>query len=429
MACLSILGLLALSFLGGAAVMFFRLPPSGFFEKAFTGAGAWHERGRSQLPPPTYAGGMAPTGVSTDRPDRTCDGFTLITTVRGPRATLVDMRGRVVHEWEFPFRQAWPHPPHVVNPLPDDQIHWFRCHLDPNGDLLAVYHADGDTPYGYGLVKLDRDSKLLWAYAGNVHHDLDVAEDGTIYTLGQKLLSSPPAGFESLPGPLIAESLVVLSPDGRELETVPILEAFRDSPYAGLLLASLDVPPNGAPPSPQAREARGDFLHTNSVRVLTRALAPHFPEFRAGQVLVSLRSPNLVAVLDPRGRSVTWAARGVWQAQHEAEFLDNGHLLVYDNYGSPQGTRVVEYDPRTQAVPWTYTDEHSIPFRAGSRGMSQRLANGNTLIVDPDHWMLLEVTPDKQLVWEYCCGAIVTGARRYRPDELTFLKGGARARP
>src|SRR5262249_36811864 len=132
---------------------------------------------------------------------------------------------------------AWPHAPHIKDPIADGQIHWFRCHLYPNGDLLAIYHADGDTPYGYGLVKLDKDSKLLWAYPGRVHHDLDVGEDGTIYTLTQKLESKAPAGLEYLPTPYIADSLVVLSPEGRELDNIPLLEAFANSPYA-LALAS-----------------------------------------------------------------------------------------------------------------------------------------------------------------------------------------------
>jgi hypothetical protein len=43
--------------------------------------------------------------------------------------------------------------------------------------------------------------------------------------------------------------------------------------------------------------------------------------------------------------------------------------------------------------------------------------------------MVLEVTANKELAWEYCCGAIVTSARRYAPAELTFLKGDVRARP
>jgi hypothetical protein len=427
MACLSILGLIGLSFLFGTAVMFFRLPPSVFLDNAFTGAKAWHERGLSQDSSVPGSRGMAREGVLVDRPDKTYDGFTLFTTTLGARARLIDMRGNVVHQWELPFRRAWPEASHVKNPLADEQIHWFRCHLYSNGDLLAIYHADGDTPYGYGLVKLDKDSKLIWAYSDRVHHDVDVGEDGTIYTLGQKLASKPPPGLDSLPGPLIADSIVVLTPDGRERETISILEAFRDSPYAGLLLTALNLDPNHEAPS--LLETKGDFIHVNSVKVLTQALSPRFPQFKVGQLLISLRASNLIAVLDPHARRVVWAARGVWQSQHDAEFLDNGHLLLFDNYGSSSGSRVIEYDPLTQAIPWFYASENAIPFRASSRGMKQRLPNGNTLIVDPDNWMLLEVTQGKEIVWQNSCGGIVTGARRYHTDDLSFVKGVSRACP
>jgi hypothetical protein len=427
MAGASILGLIGLSFLFGTAVMFFRLPPSVFLDNAFTGAKAWHERGLSQDGSVPHSGGMSREGVLVDKPDKTYDGFTLFTTTRGARARLIDMRGNVVHQWELPFRRAWPEASHVKNPLADEQIHWFRCHLYPNGDLLAIYHADGDTPYGYGLVKLNKDSKLIWAYSDRVHHDVDVGEDGTIYTLGQKLASKPPPGLDSLPGPLIADSIVALTRDGRERETIPILEAFRDSPYAGLLLTALELDSNREAPS--LLETKGDLVHVNSVKVLMQAVAPRFPQFKAGQLLISLRTSNLIAVVDPHARSVVWAARGVWQSQHDAEFLDNGHLLLFDNYGSSSGSRVIEYDPLTQAIPWFYASEDAIPFRASSRGMKQRLPNGNTLIVDPDNWMLLEVTQGKEIVWQNCCGGIVTGARRYHPDDLSFLKGVSRARP
>src|SRR5262249_50679288 len=135
-----------------------------------------------------------------------------------------------------------------------------------------------------------------------------------------------------------------------------------------------------------------------------------------------------------------WAARGIWQLQHDAEFLDNGHLLMYDNLGSLRGTRILEYDPQTQAIPWLYANENERPFHARFRGVTQRLPNGNTLIVDPDHRRLLEVTRDKELVWESALPPFdprsvppnahaINGARRYGADELTFLKGVARARP
>ena len=444
---LSVLGLVALSFVAGAAAMHFDLPPSGHLEKSFRGARAWLDR--RDLPRARSAPGddSAGTAVTLDRPGKTCDGFTLVTTTLDTRAVLLDMRGNVVHQWQLPFRRAWPRPDHVPDPAPDDQVHWFRCHLYPDGGLLAVYQADWHTPYGYGLARLDRDSNLLWAYPANVHHDVDVGEDGRIYTLTQWVVSDPPSGLDSFPAPYVADYLVVLSPDGAELEKVALVEALRDSPYA-LALAPLrrakrrePAPPGGPPPGRPAFLENGDALHANSVRVLGGSLAAKFPLFAPGQVLVSLRNLDALAVVDLPTRRVAWAARGLWRGQHDAAFLDDGRLLLFDNLGGPAGARVLEYDPVTQAVPWSYGGEPAAPFAAPLRGAAQRLPNGNTLLVDPDGGRLLEVTREKEPVWE-CYGpwspglpgwdyapASVTGARRYRAEDLTFLRGGARARP
>ena len=108
-----------------------------------------------------------------------------------------------------------------------------------NGELLAIYQAERDTPAGYGLVKLSKDSKLLWKYDGRVHHDLDVDEHGTIFTLTERVALKAPTGLDYLPTPFVAESLVVLSPDGLEVARIPIEIAFRDSPYSSLMAASI----------------------------------------------------------------------------------------------------------------------------------------------------------------------------------------------
>jgi hypothetical protein len=422
--------------------MHFQLPTWDFLDKAFIGGEAW--LARQDLPPRPPGDAGAPSEVGIDKPDKTFDGFTLCTTTESSSAVLLDMRGNVVHRWQMPFRQAWPKAPHVPSPQPDERIHWFRCHLYANGDLLAIYHAEQDTPYGYGLVKLDKESNLLWAYGGNVHHDVDAGEDGRIYALTQKIVRTPPAGLEDIPAPFIADYVVVLSPEGQELHCIPLLEAFRDSPFA-LTLATLSRRPPKArlqPAGPPVRPEHGDILHANSVKVLPRAQAPQFPLFKAGQVLISLRTLDTLAVLDVESRSVVWAASGLWRSQHDAQFLDNGHLLLYDNRGTATQARVLEYDPVTGAYPWSYVDNALKGFVANQRGATQRLPNGNTLIVDPDDYRLFEVTPRQEVVWEcsapispYAQGPMplyhvsITSARRYAAAELTFLKGGARARP
>ena len=455
----SILSFTLLIWIFGAASIYFNLASGSYLRSAFTGFEAWIQRG--SLTSITSRVSRTRLGITSDDPAKTFDGFTLYTTTQGTTASLIDMRGNRVHQWSRPFSQVWPNPSHVKHKVSDDAIHWFRCRPFPNGDLLAVYQADTDTPHGYGLAKLDKNSNLLWASSDNFHHDLDIGDDGKIYTLTHQISNEQLKGLYSIVPPYLADYVVVLSPEGKELEKISILEAFQNSPFSIMLAAikagglqiqddpqTADMPmPGTTPPAANAtvspgkraeitmlhmgREA-GDVLHANGVKVLNRAMATKFPLFKEGQVLISLCYLNTIAVLDVPTRSIVWAAKGVWMMQHDAEFLENGHLLLFDNSGEPHNSRVIEFDPITQSYPWSYSNENSTMFTSAHRGMKQHLPNGNVLIVDADGGRLFEVNSAKSLVWEFGCRAestiseahpIITGAMRYPRSELKFLEG------
>jgi hypothetical protein len=428
----------SLCYLFGAAVIYFDLPSSSFLRRGFVGGVAWYERKQVAQPPDEHRPPL--TVGQVDKPDKTCDGFTLCMYGGDTRAVLVNMRGEVVHQWQVPFSEVWPDPPHLRGPIPNASVYLNDGHLYPNGDLLAVLEGPinlRNPSNGYGLAKLDKDSHVLWKYARNCHHDVDVGEDGTVYALANEMVEQVPPGLEYLPTPCMVDCLDAISPEGKNLKAINIVEALQDSPYAALFCA-LERPRryrDGAPavaPTPPFLEdqRRLDVLHANAVKVLGRALAPKFPLFKAGQVLVSLRHLDALAVLDPGSGKVVWAARGPWRAQHDPSFLDNGHLLLFDNFGSPQGSRVLEYDPQTQAFPWSYPGPDGTPFFSHIRGMSQRLPNGNTLVVNSDAGEVFEVTPGQEVVWSCSCGRMeLNRARRYTPDQVPFLKGGQRARP
>lgn len=431
LAVLFILGLVSLSFVLGAAVMYYRWFTSDSLERAFIGAQAFADRRRAlqMLEDASVTQGIL------DKPGKTYDGFTLYMYGVGTRAYLMNMQGEVVHEWGLPFSQIWPEPTHVAGPVDDSEVLFYVGHLYPNGDLLAILHGPGKPFYGYGLVKLDKDSKVLWKYAGNVHHALAVGDDGVIYALKHELVRQAPAGFKSVRPPFLLDSVVKLSPEGVELKSWPIFPAFHDSPYAPLL-SQLERPeppdtPGGPPPlrTPEGERVR-DLLHVNSVQPLGPEPAPKFPLFRAGQLLISVRDLDVIAVLDPQSGALAWAARGAWEHQHDPQFLDNGRLLLFDNLGQPGRSRVLEYDPQTQALPWAYAGEKEAQFLTGYGGMAQRLPNGNTLVVNSASGLLMEVTPEKELVWYRSTGdAALHSARRYGPNYPRFLKGGQRARP
>ncbi len=69
-------------------------------------------------------------------------------------------------------------PAHVAFVGDDARIQWHGVHLFPDGGLLLNFEGFL-FPFGGGLVKLDRDSRVVWKVARNTHHDVDVAADGT----------------------------------------------------------------------------------------------------------------------------------------------------------------------------------------------------------------------------------------------------------
>jgi hypothetical protein len=434
--------LASLSYILGAAVIYFELPTSKFLRKAFVGGAALYERKAAQAPSNHQQLRMSVGQI--DDPKRTCDGFTLCMYGGKTQAMLVNMHGEEVHRWHIPFSKIWPDPPHLHGRIRDASVYFNDGFLFPNGDLLVVIEGEGDfsaahlgnPSNGFGLAKLDKDSNLLWKYAKFCHHDLDVGDDGTVYAISQEFVDAVPPELEYLPTPCMVDFVEILTADGKAVKKISLLEALNGTAYAPILCpleSSLAADGSAHPGTMMSMfrddERRMDVLHANSVKVLSRALASRFPMFKAGQLLVSLRHLDAIVVIDPGSGKAVWAARGPWRAQHDPTFLDNGHLLLFDNLGSPRGSRALEYDPLTQAFPWSFPGAKGQPFLSRIRGLSQRLPNGNTLITNSVAGEVFEVTHDQEVVWSCSCGSTLYRARRYVPPQLPFLKEAQHARP
>ena len=98
-----------------------------------------------------------------------------------------------------------------------------------------------------------------------------------------------------------------------------------------------------------------------------------------------------------------WALSGAWRAQHSPRILENGRMLLFDNFASMQAgaSRVLELDPFTQVIAWRYGEREGESLFTESNGQVERLGNGDTLIVESDAGRAIEVTPGGQTVWEY----------------------------
>jgi hypothetical protein len=370
-------------------------------------------------------------GVTVYDPSRAQDGVTLYTSGHDAAAYLIAMDGQVLHEWRRPFSTVWDPSAAVKRPQPDSHVYFRKAMAYPNGDLLVIYEGVGDTPYGYGVVKLDRDSEVLWSYLANAHHDVDIGPDGRIYALTHEFVDEPLQGFGMLASPRLDDFLVVLSPDGEELRKISLIHAVAASEYRHLLHTV-------------AAFALADPLHTNTVNVITAADAANFAFGQPGQVLLSFRELGAIGVLDLDTEKLVWLSRGPWLGQHDPDILPNGNILLFDNYGHyerPEGrSRVIEFDPGTLAIVWQYAGSAELPFESLIRSSQQRLANGNTLITESNGGRILEVSPGGEIVWQFVNPVrggedngripIICWAQRAHPDEFDseFLSGPVAAR-
>jgi hypothetical protein len=89
---------------------------------------------------------------------------------------------------------------------------------------------------------------------------------------------------------------------------------------------------------------------------------------------------------------------------HSVTKLASGNFLIFDNgWNRPQGnrSRVVEVDPKTKVIVWQYAPRSANSLYSPFQGSTQRLPNGNTLITSTTQGHIIEVTSNRQVVWEF----------------------------
>lgn len=384
-----------LCFVAGAGIVLAQVWPAPLLESAYAAGRAQYDQLVNYDDPL-----KSDLWVDARRPDRgvtrydtakAYPGVTLYSSAHAAAATLVDLKGEVLHEWRKPFSEVWDASSVVQQPRPDAFVSFDKVHLYPNGDLLAVYSGVGDTPWGLGLVKLDKDSNVIWKYLDRVHHDVEVGQDGRIYTIAHALKYDKLAGYPEFRSPMIEDFLVVLSPDGKVERRISLLDAVAKSDF----IHYFDILP------PAYYE---DPLHTNGAKPIEGEAAANFPGVKPGDVLLSFRNVSLIAALDPETGKFDWGLRGPWFEQHDAEVLPSGNILLFDNIGNLKAgntSRVLEFDPADMRIAWSYAGTPERPLFSKIRSGQQRLPNGNTLITESDGGRLVEVTQKGEIAWEF----------------------------
>jgi hypothetical protein len=331
----------------------------------------------------------APTGVLVHDPERVEPGLNFLTSGHGPVALLMDMSGEVLHEWRAEFDRVFPQHPGRDRAREPHRNFWRDAVLFPNGDILVIWEL-------FGLFKLDRDSRVLWAVAEHAHHDLQITEAGEIAHLQSKRRMIP--GIPDKPA--IEDYIVVRDQGGRELRRLAMSDALRNADWLSLRrsfwMRALD--------RGYALKGKGLFdpFHTNSLRLLSALEAARLGEpFRAGDALVSFAMLDTIAFLDMETGTARWWQQGPFGMQHQPQPTPDGGIVLFNNFLTSERSSVVTLDPQTGRVIREYTGPEAEPLYSRRSGRVAVLRNGNVLIAETDGGRALEVTPAGELVWQY----------------------------
>jgi hypothetical protein len=291
------------------------------------------------------------------------------------------MRGLLVHTWHVTHSN-------VAGILPNGNLFTHNC--------------------GHWLEELTPDSQTVWRWEGDGsliapnHHDFWVSDDRVV-SLAAKHEPVIPGLYVPGTEPDHMRTDVIVIIDRLTKETVWQF-SFGDHVEQLCALAGYPLPVPYMRASPDGTfEPYGpsDWAHANTIEVLPPTpLGKKDPRFKAGNLLFSLRHMDIIGTVDPDKDEIVWCyGPGVLDGQHQPTMLENGNILVFDN-GTFRGHSIVrEIDPLSGEIVWEYENGKAFfsPFRSGN----QRLPNGNTLICECDAGHLFEVTPGKEIVWDF----------------------------
>lgn len=313
-------------------------------------------------------------GVTYYDSSKAYNGYTLLAPLGARKPVLIDMQGRVIHQWKMPYLPA---------------LHGV---LLDNGNLLyAGQVKEGPLAHFRGaggeLLEVDWDGNLVWNYKDPyLHHSFYRMSNGSTMVLrwvqvptdiARKVRGGIPGTEKD--GVMWGDSFQEVSPHGKVL-------------WEWLSYEHLDLEINIICPLC----SRGQWTGANSFTVLSN-----------GDILASFGRINTICIISKATGDIKWRwGSGELGHQNDVTMIGNNNILLFDNGThcisfSHAYSRVLEVNPVTNKMVWEYKDDPWEIFFSAYMSNCQRLLNDNTLICEAATGRIFEVTKTGSIVWEF----------------------------
>ena len=390
-----------------------------------------------------------PTGVTIYKPEKCWNGYNLVPTINSG-ALLFDMNGNEIRRWEqfhgFPNKL-----------LPNGDLIGYSGDRDPkygmqDGVDLVQIDYDGNIVWKFNRFEFIEDEGNEAQWMARTHHDYQregnpvgyyvpeqnpLLREGKTLILGHKTVRNEKISDKKLLDDVFYE----VDWEGNILWEWHANEHFDEIGFSEEAKKTIYKNPN-------IRESDGgvgDWLHINCMSYLgpNKRYNEGDERFHPENIIFDSREANFLAIISKKTGKIVWKIGPNWDDEnikhisyiigpHHTHLIPEGlpgegNILVFDNggwggYGVPNtvsedGTknvwrdysRVLEINPITLEIVWQFTPESiraGIPtdaskFYSPYVSSAQRLPNGNTLIDEGSNGRLIEVTYEKEIVWEW----------------------------
>ena len=245
-----------------------------------------------------------------------------------------------------------------------------------DGSLIFSY--DG----GVSLQRVDWCGRVLWQVPGEYHHAVTASEDEkSVWSLRDNDL------------------VEVDSQNGSILREVSLKDMRAANPGIDIFGARQRLS-NGFNERGERDSWLEDPFHNNDVDPLPPSMVDAFGGlFEADDLLVSMRSLNLVYVIDPDSAVVKWWRSGAWVRQHDPDWLATGEIGVFDNRMNRDFSRIAAIDPDSLATR-TLVAGADYDFYSRYRGKFQVTDEGAVLVTSSQQGRAFEIDANGEKVLE-----------------------------
>ena len=305
------------------------------------------------------------SGVHIINPQRMSEGYNLYDGI------LIDNKGRIVKQWAMANYGI----------------------LDNNGDFYAKLNGHHPTWGRYTW-----NDQVIWEKHFSIDHGIYLPAKGSVVVFTEE-----PHSYNNYQ--VNFDVILEFDKNGRQLQRYAFWDHLKEyQPYHAEFNIDSSFPaPFGFLKFFMEKRKLYDYFHLNFFSIIPpNPLEGKNPAFRPGNWLISLLNGSMVFILDQDTKKILWHmaandVQGGLQGQHSVSMLPDGNILLFENGADRKVSRILMIDPLTLKIKWQYDHLYFTPLN----GFVQALPNGNILVTESRKGHVIELTPDKEIAWDF----------------------------